>query len=128
MSHFRRYLPLILLSILLTGCGAYTSFKSLFVAGVALDVVGEQFIQVSAQIHAGCTNLVIPGATCVKYRAFQVRFKQTYPLAVGMWEAANKAQDTASRDKAEAVIRGLAADLSSLAVEALSTFTSQEDR
>lgn len=128
MRHLSRSLAVILLSILLTGCGAYTGFKSFFVTGVALDTVGEQFVAISTQIHTGCTNLVIPATTCAKYRAFQVRFKQTYPLAVGVWEAAHKANDTATKDKAEGVIRGLATDLSNLVAEALASFATQEGK
>ena len=122
----RRAAPLVLFVMLLAGCGAYAGFKALFVSGVALDVVGDQFVAVSAQVNVGCTQQVIPAATCAKYRAFQVRFKQSYPLAVGMWQAANKAGDTVSKGKAEDVIRSLARDLSNLASEALQTFMPRE--
>ena len=112
----------LVLLLALAGCGATAAVKGLFVSGVSLEQVGEQFVNISEQITKGCEVSAIPQTTCDKYRAFGLHFKKTYPLAVGMWEASRKANDKATQEKAENVVRSLASDMSKLASEALGAF------
>lgn len=118
----RRIAILIAVAIVLGGCGAWTWTKSLFVAGVSVEVVGNQFVSVSKQVTAGCVAGAIPAMTCEKYRVFGEHFKKVYPITVGLWRSAKDARDRAAQDKAEEVIIGLSEDLSRLAVEALGAF------
>ena len=118
-SRVRSLVVLGALLVSLTGCNAMSYTKSLCVTGVSLEVLADQFEQVSIQVTAGCTQQAIPKITCDRYRVFGENFKRTYPLTVGLWQAANKAGDAASQRKAEAVAKSLAVDLSKLAVEAL---------
>lgn len=110
-------------ALLLVGCA------NLFaVSGKSLQVLGEQFESVSAQVTSGCKAQVIAVDTCTKYREFGERFKQTYPITVGLWDAARKAGDKTSQRKAEEVISELTRDLSRLATEALGAFTPREEK
>ena len=110
------------LVVLLVGCAAPSYIQGLFVSGVSLEVVGNQFAQVSTQITAGCAQKVILPATCEKYRVFGEHFKKTYPIVVGMWRAAREAEDAESKKRAEDVIRLMSEELSKLAIEALGAF------
>lgn len=111
------------LVLALSGCAAVDYTRSLFVAGVSLEVLGDQFVRVTNQVTAGCdVDKSIPANICVKYRAFGLRFKQVYPTLVGLWQAADRAGDRSAKAKAEEVALGLATDLSALAVEALGSF------
>ena len=110
---------LALVITLTTGCGAWTYTRSMFVSGISLEGLGEQFVSVSTQVTEGCKLQVIQLTTCAKYRVFGEHFKKAYPLTVSVWKAARKAGDTAMQDKAEDVIRVLSKDLTKLAVEAL---------
>ena len=122
MRSVKTGLTLLLIAGLIAGCAAVDYTKSLFVAGVSLEAVGRQFAQVSAQVKEGCdVTRVIPQSTCLKYREFGTRFKQVYPVTVGLWKAADSAGDKAAKSKAEDVAISLAADLSALAIEALGT-------
>lgn len=122
MRHVDR-IGMILLVLLLTGCSAVQTVKGLFVSGVSLEAVGVQFAEVSEQVTKGCEQKVVPQTTCEKYRAFGLNFKRVYPLAVGMWEAARRANDAATQRKAEDVMRSLSNDLTTLTAEALGSFT-----
>lgn len=115
----RKFLALVAIITLLTGCSVYTSTKSLFVSGVSLQALGEQFVAVSEQVAEGCDGGVIPVHTCDKYKAFFDNFVKVYPLTVKTWEAAKNAGDVATQGKAEDVARSLAKDLTELAIEAL---------
>lgn len=115
-------LPLFLILWLLTGC----ALKSLFVSAVSLEAVGVQFAAVSEQVTQGCEKRVITVQTCERYRVFGENFKRAYPLAVGVWKAARTADDTASQEKAEDVVRALARDLAKLTAEALASFLPTE--
>ena len=110
-----------LLLVVLAGCGAMDYTRSLFVSGVSLEALGTQFVQVTEQVTAGCDAHTIPVTTCARYRTFGEGFKRAYPLTVSLWQAAEKAGDTATKRRAEDVARSLASDLSRLAVEALGT-------
>ena len=110
---------LVVAAVVLSGCA---SIKPFFVSGVSLEVVGDQFAAVSEQITVGCERRVITPSTCERYRVFGENFKKSYPLAVGVWQAARKANDKGMQGKAEDVVRQLSTDLSKLAAEALSQF------
>ena len=116
---------IVLISLTLTGCAAFDYTKALFVSGVSLEAVGEQFLQVTAQVKDGCTQQIIPLKTCLNYSVFHEQFRRSYPLAVGMWTAADRAGDAATKRKAEDVIRSMSADLARLAAEALNAFASE---
>ena len=120
MAKIVSWSSIILLSITLTGCAAFDYTKSMFVSGVSLEAVGEQFLSVTHQVGAGCQKGEIPRRMCEDYGEFHERFKRTYPLAVGMWMAADRAGDAATKQKAEDVVRSLSRDLAKLAAEALS--------
>ena len=112
----------LLLALFLSGCSALNYTKSLFVAGVSLDALGDQFVQVSTQVTKGCdVDKSIPDDVCVRYRAFGLRFKQIYPTLVGLWKAAENSGDAAAKRKAEDIALQLAEDLSKLAVEAINS-------
>ena len=113
---------IVLLSLTLTGCATFDYAKGLFVSGVSLEAVGEQFLQVTAQVADGCKQAIIPLNTCISYGVFHEKFRRTYPLAVGMWTAADRAGDSATKGKAEDVIRSLSTDLARMAAEALKAF------
>ena len=117
-----RALASIALVLTLTGCAAPAYIKGLFVSGVSLEAVGNQFAQVSIQVTAGCVQKVIPQRTCDRYRDFGEHFKKTYPLVVGMWRAARDAEDAESQKRAEDIVRMMSEDLSKLAIEALGAF------
>ena len=113
---------LVLVVTLLSGCAAWTATKSLFVSAVSLEVVGEQFLQTTKQVQAGCDSRAIPIPTCQRYKIFHDRFQKAYPIAVGMWRAADKANDASTKGKAEDVVRSLSKDLADLTAEALGAF------
>ena len=113
---------LTLVALLTAGC----ALKSLFVSAVSLEAVGVQFHAVSEQVTQGCEKRVITVQTCERYRVFGENFKRAYPLAVGVWKAARTADDTASQEKAEDVVRALARDLAKLTAEALASFLPTE--
>ena len=117
---------IVLISLTLTGCAAFDYTKALFVSGVSLEAVGEQFLQVTAQVKDGCTQQIIPLKTCLNYSVFHEQFRRSYPLAVGMWTAADRAGDAATKRKAEDVIRSMSADLARLAAEALNAFAPEK--
>ena len=117
-----KIIGIVLISLALTGCAAFDYTKALFVSGVSLEAVGEQFLQVTSQVADGCRQAIIPRDTCISYGVFHEKFRRTYPLAVGMWTAADRAGDAATKRKAEDVIRVLSSDLARLAAEALNAF------
>ena len=117
-----RTLVALALTLALTGCATMDYAKSLFVTGVSLEALGEQFLQITDQVRSGCQSLVIPAPTCDRYKVFHDNFQKTYPLTVGMWQAADKAGDAATKGKAEDVARALGKSLAQLATEALSSF------
>lgn len=121
-----RVLAALSLTLTLSGCAAIDYTKSLFITGISIEQVGEQFIQVTNQMVAGCRADVIPDKLCDQYGTFFQNFQKTYPLAVGMWKAADKAGDTATKRKAEDVVRVLATDMTRLVIEALGTFAPVE--
>lgn len=104
----------VLAVLLLAGCA-----QSLAVTGQSLKAVGEEYEAVSLVFGQACQGGVIAPVTCAKYRSFQERFRKAYPLAVGVWDAARKANDANAQKQARVAIEGLAADLSALAVEGL---------
>lgn len=122
MTHLKRTTALVALALVLTGCGTLTAAKGLFVSGVSLEALGEQFVAVSRQVSAGCEQRIIPAPTCEKYRTFGEHFKRVYPLTVEMWRAARRAEDAAAQEKAEDVARVLSRDLTKLSIEALGAF------
>ena len=107
------------LVLALSGCAAKTYVQSLFVSAVSLETVGHQFAAISEQVTQGCESRAIPVSTCDKYRVFGQHFQRSYPLAVGMWRAADHAGDASTKGKAEDIMRVLAEDLTKLAIEAL---------
>ena len=111
------------LALTLSGCAVKTYVQSLFVSAVSLDAVGHQFAAISEQVTVGCESHAIPADTCDRYRAFGVRFKRSYPLAVGMWRAAEHTRDAATQGRAEDVVKSLAEDLKKLATEARGMLT-----
>ena len=121
----RPMIALVLVVALTAGCGAWTYTQSMFVTAVSLEAVGEHFLLVTQQVQGGCNDRSIPLPTCVKYKAFHDNFVRAYPLAVGMWRAADKAGDAATKGKAEDVVRGLSRDLATLAAEALSALATE---
>lgn len=125
----RRYLGpvtyMLCAMLLLSGCSVMGLAKGLFASGVSLQTVGTQFVAVSEQVTAGCAARAIPAPTCERYRVFGEQFKRTYPVTVGLWNAARTAGDKATQARAEDVAAQLAEDLSKLAVEALRTFTEE---
>ena len=123
---FRTLIAVVLSASLLTGCAAFDYTKSLFVSGVSLETVGEQFLQITDQVREGCLNGVIPVKTCVRYGNFHDNFVRAFPLAVGIWNAADKAGDAATKQKAEDVVRVLAKDMGKLAAEALGAFIPED--
>ena len=114
-----------LVSITLAGCSAWTYTQSLFVAAISLETVGQQFAAISEQVTLGCESKAIPVQTCQRYRVFGDHFKRSYPIAVGMWRAADKAGDTMVKRKAEDVVRSLSEDLGTFTTEALGAFTTE---
>ena len=124
MRRMLRFSPILVLvlSLALMGQACGTFGQTLLVTGESLKAVGTEFVQVSAVYTQGCTDKTIPVAQCDKYRAFGTRFKQTYPLAVNLWESARTANDAAAEKMARDVILQLASELSALAVQGLSTF------
>ena len=112
----------LILALTLTGCSAWTYTQSLFVSAVSLDVVGEQFLQVTAQVQEACNVRSLSVQVCERYKSFHDNFQRAYPAAVGLWKAADKAGDTTTKAKAEDVIRSLSHDLTSIAADVLSTF------
>lgn len=115
-------LLVLVLLVALSGCAAMDFTKSLFVTGVSLEVLGDQFVQTSQQVTVGCASESIPGDLCRKYRVFGENFKRVYPPLVGMWKAAATAGDKATQGKAEDVARSLAVDLATISAEILASF------
>ena len=68
---------IVLAVLLFSGCSALTYTKSLFVSGISLETIGEQFVQVSEQVTQGCAAQVIPAPTCARYMVFGENFKKT---------------------------------------------------
>lgn len=117
-----------LLALTLAGCSAVDYTKSLFVTAVSLETVGHQFAAISEQVTVGCESKAIPIQTCQRYRVFGEHFKRSFPLAVGVWRAADQAGDAKTKGKAEDVVRSLAEDLATLTAEALGAFLPSEAR
>ena len=120
---FRTVVAITLSASLLGGCAAWDFTKSLFITAVSLEAIGVQLAAVSEQVTVGCETRVIPTQPCERYRVFGEHFKRTYPIAVKMWKAADRAGDAATRGKAEDVVRVLAEDMTKLATEALNAFS-----
>ena len=120
-----RFIFVLALAVAVTGCAGWTYTKSLFVTAVSLEAVGEHFLQVTKQVQSGCDTHAIPLPTCAKYKAFHDNFQRAYPLAVGLWKAADKVGDAATKGKAEEVVRRLSTDLAGLAGEALGAFATE---
>jgi hypothetical protein len=114
----------IVLVILLAGCASMGGAgQSLAVSGEALKAVGNEFVAVANVYKTGCDAKTIAEKQCLAFREFGVRFKGSYPLAIGLWESARAANDGAASKKAEQVIGELAAQLSALAVQGIATFS-----
>ena len=115
----RRASPLLLaLVLLLAGCGMMTRQTTLLATGEALRGLGEEFRHVADIYTTSCEAKKIPVASCSDFRTFGLRFQKTYPLAIGLWEAARKANDRAAQRRVAVVLEGLAEDLSRLAIQA----------
>lgn len=119
---------LMLVVTLTAGCSAWTYTKSLFVTGISIETVGEQFANTSEIITNGCIAQVITKETCAAWRTFSAHFKKTYPLAAEAWKSGRRVGDAALQGAAEDAVRKLAAELSRLGVEALSTFAPEVPR
>lgn len=119
----RRLITVVVVAIAISGCA---TGRTLEVSGAALEGLGEQFVSVTKQVKSGCDAKVISPVTCTKYRVFGERFKQTFPVTVGVWEAARKANDIESERKAAAVAQLLANELTQLAIEALNAFAPEK--
>lgn len=116
-----RSLSVVLLLVMLTGCAAVG--KSLVISGESLVATGEQFVAVAKVYKQGCdVTKTISVTQCAKFAAFGEKFKQTYPLAAGVWYAARSSGDAAAEKQARAVIVDLATDLSALAVQGIGVF------
>lgn len=122
MKRLRTGVGVVVLALVLSGCAAVDFTKGLFVAGVSLEAVGNQFVSVSTQVTAGCAAKAIREDSCEKYRVFGEHFKKAYPVAVELWKSAKAAGDKAAVAKAEEVIIQLSEDLSRLMIEILQTF------
>lgn len=114
------------LVVALSGCAG--AMKNLFVTAVSLEALGDQFVQTSEQVTAGCQSGVIKPDACERYRQFGLNFKKVYPQTVGLWKAARNANDTAAMGAAEDVARQLSRDLTKIATEILLSFIPAEGK
>lgn len=109
--------------LLATGCGSKVpGFAAFTTSGLALKAVGAQFEAASNVYKQGCDAAQIKKADCEAFRAFGARFKQVYPVTVDLWDAAQKAGDTATEHATRDKILELSTELTRLAVQAYSTF------
>lgn len=116
-------LPLLLL---LTACTTASTQTGLAASGQTLIGVGVQFVNVASVYTQHCKAVVPTDASakqfCDGFRVFGPKFQQSYPLAVQTWKAATAANNTQAAQGAEATILGLAADLSTIALQAATAF------
>lgn len=117
-------IPLVLaLAVLVLGATCNTG-PALLGSGESLKLVGNQWLAANAELVKAC----VPSAprldkqTCDDARAFGVKFKTTYPLALQLFEAAVNANDAGIAGDAKDVIRRLSVDLVAFAAKVGLTF------
>jgi hypothetical protein len=102
---------------ILAGCTT-----TLDATGQTLSSVGSEFVQVAHIYEDGCKLGTIKPDACAMFRVFGVKFKASYPLAVGLWNAARAGNDKAVAGKAQEAITELATELTTLAVQGYASF------
>lgn len=109
---------LVLLALLLTltagwpACSAIVG-KSLLVSGETINATGDLFLTTNNLIVPACNAHTLPKweTVCPAYKAFEQKFKASWPLATGLWYAARKANDPKLQDSAESAIKSLRGEL-----------------
>ncbi len=85
--------------------------KALLITGESLDAVGQQFIETGAAMNAALEAKVITPPTYARWAVFARKFKQSFPLARHLWEAAADARDEKLQAQATAVVAQMVLDL-----------------
>jgi hypothetical protein len=111
-----RFILFLVLLALVASCTSTT--QGLLVSGESLKAVGTQFVAAGPAFVTGCQAGTIKPVDCQTFKAFGEKFKQEYPLAISLWQAAVNANDAAAAKNAAAVIMSLATDLSAIALQA----------
>ena len=95
-------------SLVSHGC---TASQALVVTGESLRVLGDEFVTCAASMDAALDAGRITPAQYRDWAHFGVKFKQTYPLGVQLWEAAHHTEDAALERQAAGVVSTLAVEL-----------------
>ena len=118
----KRVLATACLLTVLAGCASWRT-PTLEVSGQTLAALGNQFAKVSEVFSRGCAEpRSIPVQACTDFRTFGVNFKKSYPLLVGLWEAAREANDASAQKSTQQLVTQLASQLASLAAQGIAAY------
>ena len=104
---------LLLCAVMLTVSCASLRTQTLAVSGETLAQTGDQFVNTATLLTPACNAKTLPKweTICPAFKAFGLKFKESWPLATGLWYAARKANDPKIQASAESAIRALRAEL-----------------
>lgn len=119
-----KVISVVMLAILVGGWGGCSTFQtSLVVSGESLKAVGKEFVEVAKLYKQGCdVDKVIKQPDCQSFKQFGLKFKQSYPISISVWETARAAGDVDTANSAARSITNLAAEMSKLAVHAYTVY------
>lgn len=117
---FTSLLVLFALALSLTSCATSEvakTQKALDVTGTALEVAGQQFVEVGKFFNQALDAKLITNDQYRAWAAFAKKFKQGYPPAVSAYKVAVSAGNLASAQEVEASIQPLISELAQFALQ-----------